>query len=48
MPGQNKKAVTIEEFKKLCGSSPRLYDVMKYKGKLMLDSLDNHRLCTLV
>ena len=33
MPGQNKKAVTIEEFKKLCGSSPRLYDVMKYKGK---------------
>ena len=33
MPGQNKKAVTIEEFKKLCGSPPRLYDVMKYKGK---------------
>ena len=48
MPGQNKKAVTIEEFKKLCGSSPRLYDVMKYKGKLMLDSLVNHCICSLV
>ena len=47
MPGQNKKAVTIEEFKKLCGSSPRLYDVMKYKGKLMLDSLVNHSVCSL-
>ena len=33
MPGQNKKAVTIDEFKKLCGSTPRLYDVMKFKGK---------------
>ena len=35
MPGfENKKTVTIEEFKKLCGSSSRLYDVMKFRGKL--------------
>ena len=31
---ENKKTVTVEEFKKLCGSSSRLYDVMKFRGKL--------------
>ena len=32
--GQPKKrTMTVDEFKKLCGTSSRLYDVMKYKGK---------------
>ena len=34
VPGQTqKKTMTVDEFKKLCGSSSRLYDVMKFKGK---------------
>ena len=34
VPGQTqKRTMTVDEFKKLCGSHSRLYDVMKYKGK---------------
>ena len=34
VPGQEqKRTMTVDEFKKLCGNSSRLYDVMKYKGK---------------
>ena len=30
---EQKRTMTVDEFKKLCGNSSRLFDVMKYKGK---------------
>ena len=30
---EQKRTMTVDEFKKLCGNSGRLYDVMKFKGK---------------
>ena len=38
VPGQETKNLTVEEFKKLCGSSQRLYDVLKYKGRQLSHS----------
>ena len=39
VPGQpKKKTMTVDEFKKLCGSASRLYDVMKFKGKYITTS----------
>ena len=33
---EQKRTMTVDEFKKLCGNSSRLFDVMKFKGKTTL------------